>query len=168
MPMPVCLSFTARNALALVVAGVLVTPLLPSMARAADPAPVQQQQPTQVAPQAQASGPPHQIAKPGGGVIDCDATDADNELLACARKDLDAGQKRLDDLVKQTQASLPAAGRSTFDAAHKAWLAYRDADCRWNAYDVETGRTSELILMSCLADLTISRMEELDAGFGNQ
>lgn len=163
MPMPVCFSF-ARQSTAFAVLASVIAASFGSAAWAADPAPT----PAPALSQPQASGPPHQIAKPGGGVIDCDATDADNELLACARKDLEAGQKHLDELVKQTQASLPAAGRATFDAAHKAWLAYRDADCRWNAYDVETGRSSELILMSCLADLTISRMEELDAGFGNQ
>lgn len=138
-----------RWGMALVLAGCAALPSV--TARAADPAPA-------AAPALKANGTP----------IDCDATNADDELLACARKDLEAGQKRLDSLVKQTSASLPPEGKTIFEAAQKSWVAYRDADCRWNAYEPDTGRTSELILMSCLADLTISRMEELDAGISPQ
>ena len=136
---------------AALIAGAMSIPTIAAPAVAAEPTP-----------------PAHTLQKPGGGTIDCDATDQDNELLACARKDLEAGQKRLDVLVKETMASLPPEGKTTFEAAHKAWVAYRDADCRWNAYDIETGRSSDLILMSCLADLTISRMEELEAGINPQ
>lgn len=96
--------------------------------------------------------------------IDCETTEVDSELLQCASHDLAQNQKRLDDLVQQSLAALPPGARPLFDQAQKAWVLYRDAACQWNSYEMQTGKTSDLIRSTCLADLTSARVEELEAG----
>lgn len=105
-------------------------------------------------------------AKAGEKKINCETTVDNNDLLICAKRDLDLAQKRLDGLVKQGMATLPVKARPVFENAQRAWVAYRDADCQWNAYEIESGNSSELIQATCLADLTAARVEELEAGLG--
>ena len=97
---------------------------------------------------------------------DCETTQNDADLLQCASHDFENSQKRLDALVRQSLAALPAPARPLFDQAEKAWTSYRDAACIWNAYEIQTGTTSDLIRTTCLADLTAARVEELEAGLG--
>lgn len=98
--------------------------------------------------------------------IDCETTEVDAELLQCAGHDLEQNQKRLEGLVAQSLDALPVGARPLFDQAEKAWVNYRDAACQWNAYDMASGKTSDLIRATCLADLTSARVEEMEAGLG--
>lgn len=100
--------------------------------------------------------------------LDCDKAETDADLLTCAKQDLALAQARLDQAVAQSSALLSPQANSLFTTAHRAWVTYRDADCKWNAFDPATGVTSELILAACLADLTGSRAEEVEAGLGAQ
>jgi exo-beta-1,3-glucanase (GH17 family)/cellulose synthase/poly-beta-1,6-N-acetylglucosamine synthase-like glycosyltransferase/uncharacterized protein YecT (DUF1311 family) len=98
--------------------------------------------------------------------VDCDTADSDDALLTCARRDLAAANRDLEDRAKRTLALLPATARPAFEAAQGAWRAYRDADCAWNALDPESGTVSDLIRVTCQADLTAARVDELSAGLG--
>jgi uncharacterized protein YecT (DUF1311 family) len=100
--------------------------------------------------------------------IDCDKAETDDALLVCAKQDYTLAVARLKEAATQTRASLPPQAKTLFDASNQAWETFRDADCRWNAYDVGNGSLSELILATCLADLTLTRMEEIEAGLGAQ
>jgi uncharacterized protein YecT (DUF1311 family) len=100
--------------------------------------------------------------------LDCDKAETDADLLTCAKQDLALAQTRLDQAVAQSTAALPPQANALFTAAHRAWVAYRDADCKWNAYDPSTGMSYDLIQTACLADLTNSRAEEVEAGLGAQ
>jgi len=99
-------------------------------------------------------------------VVDCDTADSDADLMVCARRDLDAATADLDRLAKRTLAALPASVRPAFQEAQRAWQIYRDADCAWNALDPVSGEASELIRVTCVADYTMARVEELAAGLG--
>lgn len=114
--------------------------------------------PAQAAPAASPAGAPQKI--------DCERTEVESELLICAKSDFSAASKRYDALVPKARAAVPAAGRSLFDTAQQTWVAYRDADCAWNAFDPYTGKTDELMLLTCKADLTLSRIDEIEAGLG--
>lgn len=113
--------------------------------------------PSLAAPAATPAAPPK---------IDCERTEVESELLACAKADLAAAIKRYETLVPKARTAVPAAGRGLFDTAQQAWLTYRDADCAWNAFDPYTGKSDELMLLTCKADLTLSRIDEIEAGLG--
>lgn len=98
--------------------------------------------------------------------IDCENTEVESELLACANQDFTDNQKKLEMLSRKAMTQLPAAAQPVFAKAQQAWAAYRDADCAWNAYEIDSGVTSELIQATCRADLTAARIEEIEAGVG--
>ncbi len=105
-------------------------------------------------------------AQSGKTAVDCDIAESDNDLLSCARKDLAGADADLQNLAKRTLAMLPPVVRPRFQEAQKAWEAFRDADCAWNAMDPASGQSSELIRVTCQADYTLARVEELEAGLG--
>lgn len=98
--------------------------------------------------------------------INCERTINPTEILACAQKDLTANQKKLDALMKRGEKQIPASALPLFQAAQTAWIAYRDAECAWNALDLDNGSTIELTRITCQSDLTASRIDELEASIG--
>lgn len=96
--------------------------------------------------------------------IDCETADTDTDLLLCSKGDLAAAEKQLDADLKRVLAQLPKDGRKLLGTVHRNWLAYRDAECAWSAYDIDTSQMSELIRMTCMAELTAARVEEMDSG----
>lgn len=98
--------------------------------------------------------------------IDCENTELESELLTCATQDFTAYQRALETLVRKAVKQLPASAQPIFTQAQQAWTAYRDADCAWNAYEIDTGVKSDLIEATCRADLTAARLDEIQAGVG--
>lgn len=98
--------------------------------------------------------------------INCDRTTVESEQISCAQKDLAANQKKLDVLMRRGSRQLPANALPLFTAAQTAWIGYRDAECAWNALDLDNGTTNELARLTCLSDLTSSRIDELGASIG--
>lgn len=98
--------------------------------------------------------------------INCERTTNPAELLTCAQKDLTANQKKLDALLKRGEKQVPASALPLFRAAQTTWIAYRDAECAWNALDLDNGSTNELARLTCQSDLTASRIDELEASIG--
>ncbi len=98
--------------------------------------------------------------------INCERTINPAELLTCAQKDLNSNQKKLDALMKRGEKQIPASALPLFRAAQTTWMAYRDAECAWNALDLDNGSTIELSRLTCMSDLTASRIDELEASIG--
>lgn len=98
--------------------------------------------------------------------LSCDTAESDADLLVCVRQDLTAAEADLTDLAQRTAATLPAATRPWFQSAQSAWLAYRDADCTWNAMNSDSGQVSALLEGICKVDYTLARADELAAGLG--
>ena len=56
-----------------------------------------------------------------------------------------------------------ADGKARLVAAQRAWLTFRDAECRFQSGAVEGGSAAPLAEASCKAALTESRTEQLNA-----
>ena len=92
-------------------------------------------------------GPDHAMAECSGNtqseMNECAAND-----YKLANRDLNAYYSKLektDELVK----------------AERAWIAYRDAECNYQAKPFAGGSAAPMVLASCLADLTKQRLQQL-------
>lgn len=96
---------------------------------------------------------------------DCADATSTPEMAACAQRELDQNDARLNDVYKRLMAPnrLDGRGRDLLREAQRAWIKFRDADCAWSA-DAWRGGTGESTAhLSCLADHTGRRAEALEA-----
>lgn len=108
------------------------------------------------------------LAATGGGrpavaAVDCDNAVEAADLMTCAKQDMATAEKRVADLERRTVAALRPDGRDVFIKVQEAWKTWRDAECAWVAYDIDTGKNDSLILATCRADMTLTRADELEA-----
>ncbi len=103
------------------------------------------------------------FARPAAAAVDCQTTVDSAELLICARIDFDAAEKTVAALERRTLSILRPNGRGVFTQAQAAWKAWRDAECAWNAYDLDSGASDALILATCRADMTMTRVDDLQS-----
>ncbi|RJG05547.1 DUF1311 domain-containing protein [Noviherbaspirillum cavernae] len=92
--------------------------------------------------------------------------DCDKNQLAmnfCARHRFDLADKELNSLFKQRRDRLDASGaRERLRAAQRAWLAFRDKDCLYEAGPrEESGSIWPLAYFSCMERHTRRRSEDL-------
>ncbi|WP_372646692.1 lysozyme inhibitor LprI family protein [Hyphomicrobium sp.] len=108
--------------------------------------------------------------------IDCANAMATVELNFCADKEYQAADKALNaeyalalKSVRSRTLERPYDAKSAEDAlktAQRAWIAYRDADCKGVVAQVwtnGTGATSAILM--CMTDKTQQRTKELNAQF---
>ena len=99
-----------------------------------------------------------------------------NDLIECAAAELKAADGALNRQWKKAQAKVKSQGPSTaadrasndglsfsqsLMASQRAWLSYRDAQCRFKTYRNVGGREYRIYKLGCLAYLTNQRVKEL-------
>jgi uncharacterized protein YecT (DUF1311 family) len=105
--------------------------------------------------------------------VPCDKAMSTVELNACAEREYDAADAKLNVAFKRTLSFIKRSGSAKpYDAAswetalrtsQKAWLAYRDADCNGlvpMSWSGGTGTTSAVL--GCRKTKTETRTQELD------
>ena len=91
-----------------------------------------------------------------------DATDQAT-MTACA----DRAYKKSDGELNRTYQAVTARLRDAqpladkLVSAQRAWIAYRDAECRFSSANVEGGSAYPMVVSTCLDDLTKARTETL-------
>jgi uncharacterized protein YecT (DUF1311 family) len=95
----------------------------------------------------------------------CESARDDNELAACAQHALKQADAALNAAYRQVIARLGGqeAQKQQLVAAERAWMAYRDAECRFAASGVAGGSAYPMIAALCLEGLTRARAKALDA-----
>ncbi len=78
------------------------------------------------------------------------------EMNECAGQDFEAADKRLNRAYKKLEKS------SELIAAEKAWIAFRDAECMYQAKPYEGGSIQPTIYAGCLQSLTEDRIKQLE------
>ncbi len=98
-------------------------------------------------------------------VLKCDQASTQTDMNLCAdqayRKsdaDLNAAYKEVTERLKDSQAAL-----TQLQAAQKAWLFFRDAECAFSSAGVTGGSAYPMVLSQCLDKLTQARTKELRA-----
>lgn len=119
------------------------------------------------------------LATPADDLPECNQEAAEKgiqqEMNMCALRDYRIADRELNAQWRLTRAEMQrrdAAWDPAYDdgkpgyfdtllEAQRAWLAYRDAQCRSEAYDFRGGSMAPLIDASCKAAMTRARTEEL-------
>ncbi|MFY3432535.1 lysozyme inhibitor LprI family protein [Achromobacter mucicolens] len=98
-------------------------------------------------------------------VLKCDQASTQTDMNLCAdqayRKsdaDLNAAYKEVTERAKDSKAAL-----TQLQAAQKAWLFFRDAECAFSSAGVTGGSAYPMVLSQCLDKLTQARTKELRA-----
>lgn len=105
--------------------------------------------------------------------IDCSAPQATHDQLFCGEKDLEIADAALNKAYKQALARIAASvdQEKPYDAksweaalrtAQRAWVAFREADCKGDLPFLWTGGTATgPAVLSCLIDMTKARTRDL-------
>lgn len=92
---------------------------------------------------------------------DCDNATTQATMNQCAAQQNKAADKELNSLYQQITARLKGSpdNKKVLVGAQRAWIAFRDAECKFSASGVEGGSVYPLIYSNCLTDLTKARLE---------
>ena len=84
------------------------------------------------------------------------------ELNACAGAEFGAADAELNWLYKRITARL-GADKAPLVAAQRAWIAYRDESCRYEALRYQGGSIAGVVRARCLQELTARQALRLRA-----
>lgn len=92
----------------------------------------------------------------------CTARDTTAAMIGCIAADHARQDRRLNIAYRAAQAALPASRRAALTGAQRAWLAFRDAECRFVA-DPRGGSRARVAGNDCMRRLTAERADALEA-----
>ena len=93
--------------------------------------------------------------------VPCGDLGTQAEMNLCADREFRARDAALNRIYKQILAKLDPAEQDECREVGRAWLTYRDANCRFQAAVYEGGTIQPLVRAMCLTRLTESRIEDL-------
>ena len=103
--------------------------------------------------------------------IDCANAMAQSDLNICAAQDWQAADEELNVVwpkalaaLKAADAELPAdlkGGEKALLEAQRAWITFRDAECKAEGYPMRGGSAEPLLVYGCLSTLTRERTATL-------
>jgi len=105
--------------------------------------------------------------------IDCATTSVQMEMNFCAERDWQAADAELNRIYKAVMADMKAMDQSlppdlqgaaqTLRDAQRAWITFRDKNCRLAGYPMRGGSAEPLLIYGCLRQMTQDRSAELQA-----
>jgi uncharacterized protein YecT (DUF1311 family) len=98
----------------------------------------------------------------------CKNPETQTELNICSGLDYQREDKQLNQVYNQVRDQLSANRRQQLIVAQRAWISFRDADCKFARSEVEGGTMAPLIFNNCLQDMTKKRTLELNSYAQNQ
>ena len=93
--------------------------------------------------------------------VDCDNAADQATMNQCAAQQNKAADKELNALYQQITERLKGSpdSKKLLVGAQRAWIGFRDAECKFSASGVEGGSVYPLIYSNCITDLTKARVE---------
>ena len=91
----------------------------------------------------------------------CDNPQTQLEMNLCAKAWFEEEDAKLNQLYDDLKTTLSSDKQSDLTTAELAWLDFRDANCEFEASQVEGGSLQPMLYFSCLAELTRDRTAEL-------
>ncbi|HEY0776796.1 MAG TPA: lysozyme inhibitor LprI family protein [Gemmatirosa sp.] len=89
------------------------------------------------------------------------AAQTDDRIVACLKTEVADEESAVRVVEQRLRTAMPDTARGTFDAAARAWAAYRDAECQAVYSSYSGGRYNLMSLLSCRAALTVERRKTL-------
>jgi uncharacterized protein YecT (DUF1311 family) len=101
------------------------------------------------------------LFSPMAFAVDCDNASDQATMNQCAAQQHAAADKELNALYQQITARLKGNpdSKKLLLGAQRAWIAFRDGECRFSASGVEGGSVYPLIYRNCVTELTKARVE---------
>jgi uncharacterized protein YecT (DUF1311 family) len=100
------------------------------------------------------------VAASDGAPLPCDHNTTVG-MVGCLERQTLAVDRRIDALAVRIRAARDAPAARRFDAAQRAWLAYRAADCTSAADLYEGGTAAAVEAEACRLDLSRARLAAL-------
>jgi uncharacterized protein YecT (DUF1311 family) len=95
---------------------------------------------------------------------ECDRSDDSQQMMnICAGEDYQAADARLNKAYQDLISSDDADSRKLLQAAQRAWIAFRDAECAHSTAASEGGSIHPMEVSQCLTRLTNDRTKQLTA-----
>ncbi|MHC8366052.1 lysozyme inhibitor LprI family protein [Pseudomonas sp. ZT5P21] len=93
--------------------------------------------------------------------VDCTNATDQATMNQCAAQQNKAADKELNALYQQIATRLKGSpdSKKLWVGAQRAWIGFRDAECRFSASGVEGGSVYPLIYSDCITELTKVRVE---------
>jgi uncharacterized protein YecT (DUF1311 family) len=92
----------------------------------------------------------------------CAGSATDEAMRTCRREQLDKSEADLAAIVDKLNASYDGDERTApLQAAHDAWLRFRDAECKLLTIDSASGPMFDLYWMSCLTKQNVQRIAQM-------
>lgn len=91
----------------------------------------------------------------------CATAKTPEELNRCAQADYDAADAALNDIYQEVLEQLSPAMQEKLKIAQRAWLAFRDANCACQAFEVQGEDIYPAVSYGCLAQMTRQRSQEI-------
>jgi uncharacterized protein YecT (DUF1311 family) len=85
-------------------------------------------------------------------------------LNICADADYQAADAKLNAAYKNIVSSNDRASNKLLQAAQRAWIAFRDAECAYSTADSEGGSIHPMEVSQCLTKLNNERIKQLTSG----
>ncbi|MFJ5286217.1 lysozyme inhibitor LprI family protein [Pseudomonas sp. NPDC088429] len=95
--------------------------------------------------------------------VDCANASDQATMNQCAGQDFKAADKELNAVSQQITGRLKdnPEGKKLLVSAQRAWVGFRDAECKFSASGVAGGSVYPLIYSNCLTSVTKVRVEAL-------
>lgn len=95
--------------------------------------------------------------------VDCANASDQATMNQCAAQENKAADKELNTVYQQITARLKnnPDGKKLLVSAQRAWIGFRDAECKFSASGVAGGSVYPLIYNNCIASVTKTRTEAL-------
>lgn len=86
------------------------------------------------------------------------------DMIECAGRDLDAVDKKLNDVYRKLTAAVrdDKTAMDLLRDAQRKWIAFRDADCKLTADEMRGGTGAPVLELSCHVDMTERRVKRLE------
>ncbi|MCY1396124.1 Lysozyme inhibitor LprI [compost metagenome] len=93
--------------------------------------------------------------------VDCDNASDQATMNQCAAQQNAAADKELNALYQQITSRFKGNpdNKKLLVGAQRAWVAFRDAECKFSASGVEGGSVYPLIYSNCVTELTRARVQ---------
>ena len=104
--------------------------------------------------------------------LNCKDPQDQNSMTQCAALDFEKADKELNKvwpkIKSDAQGNDQGTGKTEYVdallASQRTWLAYLEAQCKWQGFDMHGGSGEPMLYYGCKARLTSERIKELQMG----
>ncbi|CDM96336.1 lysozyme inhibitor LprI family protein [Limnospira fusiformis KN01] len=100
--------------------------------------------------------------------IQCNPKGSMAEMKKCADDDYRVADRKLNEVYQQLTPKVQGEERQRLIAAQRAWIQFRDTNCRFESAEALGGTLEGLLFTNCLTKMTTNRTAELQAYIARQ